>query len=296
MCKSLVKITNNDKGDSMNEVWHVFIDVDGTLVDYNNDLPQSAVTAIKAARAKGHKVYAVTGRSKAEMYEDILAIGLDGYIGGNGNYIEANGEALMHLALPVEDVKNIINWLHNKGLEYYVEANSGLYASANFRERGKSTMREYVLGKGGQADETFTVDDAFPHMIYGADPIRDDVNKISFILESYDDYLQAKEKFSDFQVNTWGGQGEHALFGDVARGGINKQTALTFLEENYDLNPEYTMAFGDANVDIPMLEYAKIGVAMGSGGDSIKAMADYVTDAVADDGLYNAFKHFGLID
>ena len=44
-----------------------------------------------------------------------------------------------------------------------------------------------------------------------------------------------------------------------------------------------------------MLEYCGIGIAMGSGGDEIKAMADYVTDAVDDDGLYHAFEHFGLI-
>lgn len=280
----------------MTEEWYVFIDVDGTLVDYRNVLPESAVTAIKAAQANGHKIYAVTGRSKPEMYEEILAIGLDGYVGGNGNYIESSGEALMHLALPLDDVENIISWLHDKGLEYYVEANSGLYASKNFKERGKITMKEYVLGKGEQVDDQFEVEQAFPDMIFGSNPIRDDINKISFILDAYDDYLEAKEKFADFQVNTWGGRGEHALFGDVAGGGINKQTALTFLEEHYELDSEYTMAFGDANVDIPMLEYAKIGVAMASGGDDIKAMADYVTDGVAEDGLYNAFKHFGLID
>lgn len=279
----------------MKPSWYIFIDVDGTLVDYNNDLPDSAVQAIRQARANGHKVYAVTGRSKAEMYDEILDIGLDGYVGGNGNYIEANNEALMHLAIPVEEVQKIVDWLHERGLEYYVEANSGLYGSTNFKERGKETMRVYVEGKGMTTDETFSVDDAFPAMIFGAEPVRDDVNKISFILNSYQDYLDATEFFADFQVNTWGGKGEHALFGDVARGGINKRTALEFLVDHHDLDLNYTMAIGDAKVDIPMLEYAKVGVAVGNGGEEIKAMADYVTDAVAEDGLYNVFKHFDLI-
>ena len=56
-----------------------------------------------------------------------------------------------------------------------------------------------------------------------------------------------------------------------------------------------TIAFGDAKVDIPMLEYCAYGVAMGSGGDEIKAMADLVTDGVDEDGLYNAFVKLGLI-
>ena len=44
-----------------------------------------------------------------------------------------------------------------------------------------------------------------------------------------------------------------------------------------------------------MLEKCNIGIAVASGGEEIKAMADYITDAVNEDGIYKAFKHFGLI-
>ena len=50
-----------------------------------------------------------------------------------------------------------------------------------------------------------------------------------------------------------------------------------------------------SKIDIPMLEYCAYGVAMGSGGGEIKAMADLVTDGVDEDGLYNAFVKLGLI-
>ena len=46
----------------------IFLDVDGTLVDYENHLPDSALTAIRAARKNGHCVYLCTGRSRAEVY------------------------------------------------------------------------------------------------------------------------------------------------------------------------------------------------------------------------------------
>ena len=59
---------------------------------------------------------------------------------------------------------------------------------------------------------------------------------------------------------------------------------------------EDTFAFGDAKVDIPMLEYCNVGVAVNSGGDEIKAMANYVTDDVDQDGIYKALVHFGLVD
>ena len=56
----------------------IFIDVDGTLLTYENILPKSAVEAIRTARKNGHKVYISTGRSRAEVYDYIWDIGLDG--------------------------------------------------------------------------------------------------------------------------------------------------------------------------------------------------------------------------
>lgn len=56
-----------------------------------------------------------------------------------------------------------------------------------------------------------------------------------------------------------------------------------------------TIAFGDAKIDIPMLEYCELGVAMGNGGLEILAMADFVTDDVESDGLYKAFDRLGLL-
>lgn len=56
------------------------------------------------------------------------------------------------------------------------------------------------------------------------------------------------------------------------------------------------VAFGDGGNDKGMLEVAGIGVAMGNANDDVKAVADYVTTTVDDNGIANAFKHFKLID
>lgn len=270
----------------------IFLDVDGTIVNYENQLPQSAVTAIKKAQANGHKVYTVTGRSKAEMYQNILDIGFDGYIGGNGSYIESGDEIIKEQTLTAADTRQIVDWLHEQGLEYYLESNNGLFASQHFAQRGQSTIREYSARKG--LGDT-SMSQAFPDMIYGADPYRDDINKISFILDSYQDYLEAVKKFPGFKVGTWGGVGEKALFGDIALGAIDKAVAIDELLNHLHVDVVDTFAFGDAKVDIPMLEHCEIGVAMGNGGPEIKAMADHITDDVDADGLYKAFQHFGLI-
>src|SRR5699024_11682658 len=102
------------------------------------------------------------------MYDYILDIGFDGYIGGNGAYIEYEAEVILRRTLTSEEEAKIVDWLHERGLEFYLESNSGLYASENFRERGKQPMIDYATYKGDDKASTFTVDTAFPDMIYVA--------------------------------------------------------------------------------------------------------------------------------
>lgn len=274
----------------------IFIDVDGTLVNYENELPESADYAIKEARKRGHRVYICTGRSKAEVYPYLWDIGLDGMIGGNGSYVEDNGTVVMHQLITKEQARHIVDWLTERNLEFYLESNNGLFASENFKTRATPVMQEYSRRKGKENASAITVDEIYPEMIYGGELYRDDLNKVSFILESYQDHLDSIKEFPDLKPGTWGGAGEIALFGDLGVKGITKANAINHLLDYLGASIEDTFAFGDANIDIDMLEHCKVGIAMGSGGDGIKAMADYVTDGVDDDGLYNAFVHFGLIE
>ncbi len=271
----------------------IFIDVDGTLLTYENILPPSATVAIRSARKNGHKVYICTGRSRAEVYDYIWEIGLDGMIGGNGSYVESNGKVIMHQVISLDDAKKIVDWLHGRKLEFYLESNAGLFASENFETRGESTIQEYSARKGKVMQ---TVRDAFPEMIFGEKNLyRADLNKVSFILESYQDFLDAAKEFSHLKVGTWGGAGETALFGDIGVANIDKAHAIDVLLKYLGADKKDTIAFGDAKIDIPMLQYCEIGVAVASGGEEVKAVADFVTDAVADDGIFNAFKKLNLI-
>ena len=273
----------------------IFLDVDGPLVDYRNQLPESAVQAIQLARKAGHRVYLTTGRSRAEMYQELWDIGIDGMIGGNGSYVEDQGEVVMHQTLTLDECTAIVDWLNERGLAFYLEANSGLFGSSDFREAALPATRAYIAGKGRADASSVTVDNVFPEMIYRANLYRDDVNKISFILRDYQDFLDAKEAFSQLKAGTWGGRGALALFGDLGVANIDKAHAVDVLLAHLGASQTDTVAAGDAAVDIPMLEYCAVGIAMGNASDDVKEIADYVTADVEDDGLYQAFEHLGLL-
>lgn len=275
----------------------IFLDVDGTLVDYHNRIPESAIRAIRQARENGHLVYVCTGRSRAEMQPELWEIGLDGMIGGNGSYVEHQGQVIMHQLLSEEDSRAIVDWLHERGLEFYLESNNGLFASENFRERARETLRIYSMNKGKTAEEVADqeVEDVMHGMIFDGQLYRNDLNKVSFVLDSYQDHLDSKQAFPQLVANTWGGRGESALFGDLGVKDIDKAHAISVLLDHLGASQADTIAFGDAKIDISMLDYCAVGVAMGNGGAEILAMADMITDDVEEDGLYNAFEKLGLL-
>lgn len=246
----------------------IFLDVDGTIVDYANHILSSAVKAICQAREKDHLVYVCTGRSRAEMPEKIWKIGFDGMVGGSGSYVEHEGQIIMHQLIPLDVEKRVVDWLHRRGLEFYLESNNGLFASEDFREVARPVLRAYAQGKEASAEEVgqLEAEEALHGLVYGAELYRADLNKISFILKSYQDHLDSKEAFPELKAGTWGGKGEHALFGDLGVKNITKAHAIDVLLEYLGAKKEDTIAIGDAKVDIPMLEYCQVGVAMGNGG------------------------------
>ncbi len=275
----------------------IFLDVDGTLIDYEAKLPQSAAKAVDQARANGHKVYICTGCSKAEIEQRHLCE-LDGMIGGNGAYVEDCDQVVMHQGLSKEDVKHIVDWCNQRGLGFYLEANSGMYANDYFMEQGPETMMKYVQGKGADLEKakeaSKTIMKDFIHLS-NDELYRSDVNKISFILKTYQDHLDSKIEFPHLIANTWGGKGELALYGDLGPTGITKRHAIEVLLDYLGADAKDTISFGDAKIDLSMFECCAFNVAMGNGGEEIKEAADYITSDVNDDGLYNAFKYLKLI-
>ena len=182
----------------------IFLDVDGTLVDYEGRLPESAAAAVRKARENGHRVYICTGRSKAEVYPYLWDIGLDGMIGGNGSYVEDHGHVVMHQLITADQCRRVVDWLHERKLEFYLESNNGLFASEHFAEKAQPAMREYSRRKGKADADSITVAAAFPDMIYGGELYRDDLNKVSYLLNSYEDFLETREQFPDLENNKIG--------------------------------------------------------------------------------------------
>ena len=99
------------------------------------------------------------------------------------------------------------------------------------------------------------------------------------------------EPIRDFcQVTRWHPGGVDL----IAKGG-GKSSAILRLLDKMGILPEETIAFGDGENDMGMLELAGIGVAMGNAEEQVRKIADYVTSDIDEDGLEKALKHFQLV-
>ncbi len=273
---------------------YLFLDVDGTLIDYHTKLPASAKKAVEQARKNGHKVIICTGCSRCEIEARQMDLTFDGVIFGNGCYIEYENQVIFHKPLTLKQCTHFVDWCKARDLAFRLECNDGMFLSEGYKDKSRLARYQYTYGRG--VDYTDKPEPGLAkHMISGENLYREDVNKTAFVLKSYQDFLDAKEEFEDLTVDTWGGKGELALYGAVRSKGFDKQNAIIKLLEYAKVDAKDAIAFGDGVVDIPMFKVCGYSVAMGNANDEVKQEACYVTDDVDHDGLHKAFVELKLI-
>lgn len=73
-----------------------------------------------------------------------------------------------------------------------------------------------------------------------------------------------------------------------------KGSATRVLLDHYGLSARQAVAFGDSDVDLDMLQYCGLGVAMGNAPRQVKEAADYVTASNDEEGVYIALNSLRL--
>lgn len=77
--------------------------------------------------------------------------------------------------------------------------------------------------------------------------------------------------------------------------GIDKGSGVEHYIHLRGYTNDNAISFGDGSNDIAMLVSTGTGVAMGNAYDELKFIADYITNDIDCDRVYNALRHFGLI-
>lgn len=258
----------------------LFFDIDGTLVSFNtHTVPDSAVKALIAAHEKGHKIIIATGRplpiinNLGPLQDEKL---IDGYITMNGAYCMIDGKVVSKHAIPAEEVERLIDVCRRNGYPcvYVGEKNIKV---ANPDEEVRRMYETHLAVKNIPLCD---YDAGMQEEMYQMTPFFD-----------IEEEERLRPELPGCEFNRW-----YPTFVDITAHGVNKAAGIDVILRELDMPLEASVAFGDGGNDMPMLEYAATGVAMGNADDTVKTSADYVTTSVDDNGIVNALRHLDIID
>ena len=163
-------------------------------------------------------------------------------------------------------------------LNYYFESSDYIYV----RDRNDPRHIEFA-DNWGMKPETI-IDDFDPEAIetYIGMIVVNDKSDIPVMVEKLSPYFDVQRHQSDYSF-------------DLTLKGVSKAVGIEKLVERLNRKIDDTIAFGDGRNDIEMLETVGIGVAMGNAVPEAKAVADYETDRIENDGIVKALEHFKLL-
>lgn len=275
----------------------VFLDIDGTLINERQELPDSARAAIVEARSRGHLVFIATGRSMPEIYPWLIDVGFDGIVGGAGSFAKVGDEVLFEHLMSETDIHELLDYFESQRIDYILQSSSGLYPSPGFLA--------HFLQLAERIRSSASADEAGPDWSQLADVLASHqdgrpahVGKGTFVCPA-----DGSIRLADVQ-RRWAGRfdivpGSLDVLGidngELMMRGINKGATARDVANHLGVPFEASIAFGDSDNDIEMIRDCAIGVAMGNARESVKAAADLVTEAINDDGLARGFERLGLL-
>lgn len=257
----------------------IFFDIDGTLLnEKTRSVSEKTKEAIREARKNGHKAFINTGRNFAELDNRILEIGFDGVVCGCGVYIEHDREVQLNRVIDSSVAKEIVEDIERYKLNAILEGVEYIYIRKDAKKEEKMFMEEF-FGKEIQG------------RIISWDEPKLEFGKFTVFMNADSNYNSFYKKYKDkFQFIK-----RENSFAEVIPIGYSKATGIQFLMDKFDVKRKHTIAIGDSENDLAMLEYAGIGIAMGNSIQKVFEKVDYKTETIDNEGIYHALKHFNII-
>lgn len=261
----------------------IAFDVDGTVITDRRKLLDSSVDAIKLAMTRGCKIIFVTGRPYVSTKPILQKLGLDNrddeYLAlFHGAILQTtSGKILSKRVFSMKDFKDLDLLATDQRVLMVAETPKYIYTTSpnldlrtaweSYKNRLPIRVRPlgYLSGYKGE------------------------LNMAKMLYISQTDHLtQVEKNLPSWVRNRFFVARSENYCVDISPKGVNKGWALKQLAERLDIKPSEVMAFGNADNDIPMIDYAGIGVAMKNSSPKLLNKANLITDSNNESGIANA--------
>lgn len=280
----------------MRQIKLVALDLDGTLFNHKSQITPKTVTAIQKALHAGVHVVISTGRPAVGIpMEEIQKTDIRYAIttNGSGIYQLNPRECIYENSMDKEIVLPIIDFLMTKDIHMDAFIHGGAYSPTKCREVAykldmPEALRHYIV------DTRIRKDDL-------AGFIREEnltVQKMTLnFYPLLDGTLKDREEVKAFLLANPNIQCVSGGYNNLefTKAGVTKGLGLFALAKHLGISMEETMAIGDTENDISILEAAGLGVAMENATEEVKAVADIVTGSNENDGVAEAINQYVLV-
>jgi Cof subfamily protein (haloacid dehalogenase superfamily) len=260
----------------------VALDLDGTLVGEDLTVRPRVREAIASAQSAGVAVTIVTGRMFAATKRFARVLAIDGPIvcyQGAAIFDAATGKILRETPVHLDVTRDVLAWAHDHGVHAQCYADDTLYIEQINRFSRRYTALAQVEPVVVPSLRAAFAERPSIKVVLVDDPDRSEQHLLA---------LQALLGARAYITRS------HVDFVEILDPAVNKGEALAFVASRYGVALEQTLAIGDAWNDVPLLDAAAVGVAMGSGPPELLDRADHVVGDVAHDGVAEAIERYVL--
>jgi Cof subfamily protein (haloacid dehalogenase superfamily) len=264
-----------------NDIRLLVLDLDGTLVDKSDRIHEADLEAIRKVQQLGVAVAIATGRGIELSLPAYKLIGSSlPLICYGGALIKEPDTGLVHrhwsLQQPV--AQQVLDHAERQGerlsVHFYVE--NSLYVS-----RLNDATVEYFEGS-----------QIVPGVVPDLRPLLDqEITKVRVLGDDATAITPLFNEMKNASCRTQLKNYRSLTYLEMDHPDVNKRLAVSYLTEYImGLRPENVMAVGDDWSDVEMLQYARIGVAMGNSAEEVKSRADWVTTSLEENGVARAIE------
>lgn len=259
-------------------------DMDGTLLDDHNKIPERNLRAISAAREKGIVFAIASGRFCENVYLELAEYGLRcPIIGSNGaQIVDENLRTIRENRMEKRAGIETAEILLSLGNDFFIFATRMVCVSNGDRMHHsevsqRDQMRELGITYYRGRDGVMRVVNDHVHKFFVCDnrplePVREALKQVGGI-----DLTQS-------WVNNI----------EIMPAGVDKGRGVSDLARILGIPMSQVMALGDEGNDIPMLTAAGYGVAMQNASEAAKSAARFITDTNDQCGFAKAVEEYAL--
>lgn len=255
----------------------IAIDLDGTLLNSHKEITPRNREVLAQAKAAGIKVVLCTGRPLRAIRPYLEELNLkepgDYAITFNGGLVQKNdtGEIMDKSALTLSQVGELIQLGKDLQLPIDVVSDEVVYSipTAPAHESIYGSLNPLLDCRPTEA-ASLTEEMLFNKAVvaYHQAYLDQQIAKIPAEIRAAFEVIKTREVLLEFMPK-----------------GVTKAYGCELLAHHLGIQQEEIMAIGDEENDLPMINYAGVGVAMANGVAAVKAAADIITDSNDEDGV-----------